>query len=184
MARYSFSDSDNITASEDELRKLTLKAKEDFLFSVNNDVDIRDTKQLINAISLYFDGCFECGTRPGNMGLYRALGLSRQDVNHILAGKAENRVTPEGKDILKKALRIIAEYREQLGAQGKINPVSLIFWQKNYDGLTDTQQLQVNHSNALLPDMTPEQIARRIEKDIPIDALEGEYKEIETEKDV
>ena len=113
-----------------------------------------------------------------NLGLYRALGLNARDVHDITSRKNKSKASPECIALIQKARNILSEYREQLGSQGKINPVTLIFWEKNYDGLTDQQRIEISHENTLIPGMTPEQIAKQIEKDIPIDALDGEYMEL------
>ena len=89
-------------------------------------------------------------------------------------GKSKSKLTPDCIDILKKALQLLAEYREQLGAQGKLNPVTLIFWQKNYDALEDSARLELTASNDERA-RTPEEIAKQIEQDIPIDST---YKEL------
>ena len=68
----------------------------------------------------------------------------------------------------------MALYRESLASEGKINPVTYIFMAKNYDGLTDTQQIEVSAAQSQEARLSPEEIARQIEKDIPID---GDYKE-------
>lgn len=184
MARKSPVIGDNgLNVSAEDLRQLTKKATEDFLYSCENDVDLHNPEQVKEAIVNYFNGCYESGTRPANMGLYRALGLSFRDMSDILLGKNKSKATPESIVIMKKAIRVLSEYREQIGIQGKINPVTLLFWQKNYDALRDNTQIEVSHENTLTAGLSPEQIARRIEKDIPIDALEGEYKEIETDKE-
>lgn len=184
MARKNVLSDDNITASKEELQRLTLKALDDFQYSVSHNVNLHDSQDVKEAIEKYFNDCYKYGTRPGNLGLYRALGISKQDAHDCLHGKNKSKLTPECVDLLRKAVNILSDYREQIGSQGKINPVTLIFWQKNYDGLTDQTRIEVSHENMLTAGLSPEQIARRIEKDIPIDALEGEYKEIETEKDV
>ena len=49
---------------------------------------------------------------------------------------------------------------------------------KNFDGLTDTQQIEVTAAPGPAATMTPEEIARQIEKDIPIDA---DYIEADTQ---
>lgn len=159
-----------VTASPDELTALTLNMRENFLKTVDAPfVDLHDPGQVKRAIIAYMDDCASAGKRPGNMGLYRALGMSRQDVNNVLTGKSKSKASPVCIDIIKKALNMLSEYREQLGLQGKLNPVSLIFWQKNYDGLRDTQELEVVAKPSHIPDMTPDEIQQQLEKDIPID---------------
>ena len=160
-----------VTASADELTALTRNMRENFIKDLSRPpVDLHDPEATKEAIYNYLLDCEQHGKRPGNMGLYRALDISRQDVHSIITGKSKSRVSPECVDILKKALQMLGEYREQLGAQGKLNPVTMIFWQKNYDGLQDAQQIEVTAQQGPAASMTPEEIARQIEKDIPIDA--------------
>ena len=61
-------------------------------------------------------------------------------------------------------------YREGLVLEGKLNPVTYIFMGKNYDGLEDQTRVEVTANNGPAASMTPEEIARQIEQDIPIDA--------------
>lgn len=160
-----------VLASTDELTALTRNMRENFIKDLSRPpVDLHDPEATKEAIYNYLLDCEQHGKRPGNMGLYRALDISRQDVHSIITGRDKKKVSPECCDILKKALQMLGEYREQLGAQGKLNPVTMIFWQKNYDGLQDAQQIEVTAQQGPAASMTPEEIARQIEKDIPIDA--------------
>ena len=70
----------------------------------------------------------------------------------------------------------MAEYRELLGSEGKISPVTMIFWQKNHDGFTDVQQVEISTTGAPEADKTAAEIAAQIEQDIPVDA---EYNEVQ-----
>lgn len=132
--------------------------------------DLHDPQQVRDAIINYFASCQRNNTRPGNLGLYAALGMSRQDFNDVLRGKNKSKVSPDCIDMLKKANRSIGAYRENLALNGKINPVTYIFMGKNYDGLTDTQQIEVSAAPGPAAQQTPEEIARQIEQDIPLDA--------------
>lgn len=160
-----------LTATPDELNALTRNMRENFIADLSRKpIDLHNPQEVKQAIINYFIDCEKSGKRPGNMGLYRALDLTRQDVNDALRGKNKSKVSPACIDTIKKALSLLSEYREQLGAQGKLNPVTMIFWQKNFDGMTDAQQIQVTASPAPAAAMTPEEVARQIEQDIPIDA--------------
>ena len=78
----------------------------------------------------------------------------------------ETSITREDEyDLIKKAKRVMGTYREILGSEGKLNPSTLIFWQKNYDGLKDIQDITITPNTGMEADSTPEQI----EADIPID---------------
>ena len=160
-----------IKASQTELSIMASSAKEIFERSVTRQaVNLKDAESVKHAIIEYFEECEQYGKRPGNMGLYRAIGLTRQEVNHIASGRDKNKVSPDVWDIIKTACLILSEYREQLGANNKIHPATLIFWQKNYDSLTDVQTLEVVPNQGQQAEQTPEQIKKAIEADIPIDA--------------
>lgn len=128
------------------------------------DVDLKDPESVDAAITSYFQNCIDKGLRPGNLGLYTALGLSKQDVSNAIHG-AGKKLSPETVDLIKKAKRVMGTYREILGSEGKLNPSTLIFWQKNYDGLKDIQDITITPNTGMEADSTPEQI----EADIPID---------------
>ena len=68
-------------------------------------------------------------------------------------------------EYLKKACKTMSSIRESLGSQGKLNPATLIFWQKNFDGLSDVQQVEIAAVQQAVK--SPEQIAAEIDDDIP-----------------
>ena len=158
-----------ITATPAELNKLTQQALDTFLLSVNNTVDLHDAQSVQSAIIDYFQTCQKNGLRPGNLGLYAALNMSKQDYNDVIRGKNKSKASLASIDLMKKAVRAIGAYREGLALEGKINPVTYIFMGKNYDGLEDQTRIDITATRAQDPELTPEQVARQIEKDIPID---------------
>lgn len=132
-------------------------------------IDLSDTKAVQQRIIEYFNSCRELGMRPGNMGMYGALGLSRQDVNNAITGKSR-KLSLATIDTIKKAIIAMSSYREMLSTSGKMNPVTYIFQAKNFDGMRDEHHLEIENARRYdVASMTPEQIAQRIEKDIPID---------------
>lgn len=166
-----------VTATTSEINALTRNMIDNFIADTSRPkIDLHNADEMKQAILNYLIDCEKSGKRPANMGLYRALDLTRQDVSNIFGGKSKNKVSPDCLDILKKTLSLLSEYREQLGAQGKLNPVTLIFWQKNFDNFTDSQTIQIASDCNERENMTPEQISRQIEQDIPI---ETDYKELD-----
>lgn len=131
-------------------------------------VNLDNPDEVAGAISGYFNSCIDRGLRPGNLGLYAVLGLSKQDVSDALRGRSR-KLSPSTIDLIKKAKVALSTYREMLGSTGKINPVTLIFWQKNYDGLEDKQTMEIAPKQALEADRSPEEISKQLEQDIPID---------------
>ena len=71
-------------------------------------------------------------------------------------------------DLIKKVKRFCASYREILGADGKLNPVTLVWWQKNYDGLKDQQEVILTPNQPLGEQLQPKELADRY-GDIPED---------------
>jgi hypothetical protein len=156
-----------ISATPEELREFTRHALE--LFEATPP-DLHNADEVRQAIENYFQSCIKRGVRPGNLGLYAALGITKQDYYDVVNGRNKSKVSPDCIDMLKKAAIAIGQYREGLALEGKINPVTYIFMGKNYDGLQDQTQIEVTAQPGPAASMTPEEIARQIEKDIPIDA--------------
>lgn len=130
-------------------------------------VDLDNPDAVQQAINNYFNSCLESGTRPGNMGMYAVLGLTRQDVNNAIHGRSK-RLSPAVIDIIKKGINAMATYREALASSGKLNPVTAIFWQKNFDGLEDKQTVEV----APKTNVEPSKSIEDIEKDYPDDVVD------------
>ena len=71
----------------------------------------------------------------------------------------------------------MSQIREQLMSDGKINPVTGIFWQKNWDGLKDQQEVVIEPRKQIEAEQSPEDIQRMLADDIPIDVEVNEEKE-------
>jgi hypothetical protein len=131
--------------------------------------DLHDAKQVESAIRAYFTKCEHAQIRPGNLGLYASLGMSKQDVNNVITGKSKSKASPDSIDLIKKAQRAMSAFRESLAMEGKINPVSYIFMGKNFDHLSDVQQVEVTAKQAQEASLSPDEIQKQLEQDIPID---------------
>lgn len=59
----------------------------------------------------------------------------------FIIGKMGLTRSSEHRDFIKKVKTFCGSYREMLGADGKLNPVTLVWWQKNYDGLVDKSEV-------------------------------------------
>ena len=158
-----FSDN-NTPVDYDENKNIIEHCLEMFNASVP---DLSKPDEVKQCIDNYFQSCINRGLRPGNMGLYNALGIERRDILRLLNGQIKLNASPLSIAYIKRACKTISEIRELLGSQGKLNPATLIFWQKNYDGLSDVQQIDLNPVN-IQPNKTPEEIAAEIDE-IPTD---------------
>lgn len=130
------------------------------------EIDTKDPEQLKQRAIDYFNYCIDNDSKPGNLGLYATWGLDKSTISHILAREPGSpRAT-----VIKKSIAILASVREKLAADGKLNPVTAIFWQKNYDGLKDQQEVILEPKNQIEADRSPEEVQQMLEQDIPIEA--------------
>ena len=121
----------------------------------------------------YINYCAENDIKLGNQVCYIALGISKDDVYNWEHGRS---MTSAHCDFIKKIKSICAGNREFLMQDGKINPITGIFWQKNYDGLRDTQNIEISGNKPLGDTPNLEEIAKQLPQDIPIDT---DFKEVE-----
>ena len=137
-------------------------------------LNLHDAEAVSQRINEYFVLCDTNGLRPSNLGLYAALGMTRQDVSDVLRGANRSKVSRDAIDIIQKAKLSLSMYREQLAISGKVSPPIAIFWAKNFDQMADVQTLEITQPDRFRAvNMTPEEIAEKIAADIPL-PLEGE----------
>lgn len=103
-------------------------------------VDTSDIPALENRFIEYLAICEKHGRKPGNQACYFALGLDKDTMEGWANG---SRGTSQHQVFGKKIKQFLGMTREELMASNKINPVTGIFWQKNYDGLRDQQEVVV-----------------------------------------
>ena len=121
-------------------------------------VDRNDVSALEQRFCDYLNLCAEFDMKVGNQAAYLALGITKDIVyqwEHGMTG------TPAHHEFIKKVKQFCATYREGLMQDGQINPVTGIFWQKNYDGLKDTQDLVLTPNTQRLSDGDYQEIAEK-----------------------
>lgn len=133
-------------------------------------IDNKDPEQLNQRALEYFNYCIEHDMKPGNLGLYATWGLNRTDICRIQQREPGSLRC----SAIKKSLEILSSIREQLAASGKLNPVTAIFWQKNFDGLKDQQEVILEPKKQIEADQSPEEVQQMLEQDIPIDVESAE----------
>lgn len=123
-------------------------------------VDKSDVQALEDRFTNFIEYCGLNGIRVTNQLTYLALGISKDDVYNWENGRS---MTQEHSEFIKKVKGFCASYREMLGADGKLNPITLVWWQKNYDGLVDKSEVILTPNSPFGNAKTPEQIAERYE---------------------
>ena len=128
--------------------------------------DKRNVEELENRFMEYLQYCATNDVKIGNQMAYLAMGLNKDDVYDMEHGR---KLDSSHSEFIKKVKLICAGNRELLMQDGKVHPITGIFWQKNYDGMKDQQDLVVTPNNQLQPNMTREQIIEKVKADIVID---------------
>lgn len=157
------------------------KAAETIMFIIRNDTYFGDTFSMIrteqdlcdlaatpfNAESIesmkrrfvgFVGYCMMKDVRFGNETAYTAIGVTKDDVYNWEHGRSK---TPEHCEFIKKVKDFCRTYRELMGAAGLLNPVTLVWWQKNYDGLVDRQEVVLTPNNPLGAELTAQEISAK-----------------------
>lgn len=109
-------------------------------------LNTNDVAEMERRFQRYLQLCAEWDMKIGNQAAYAAIGIDKNT-----AWDWENRTTmnPARSTFIKKVRQFCATYREGLMEDGKVNPVTGIFWQKNYDGMKDQTEMVVTPNNPL-----------------------------------
>lgn len=109
-------------------------------------IDINDVEEMNRRFTRYLDICAKYDKKIGNLAAYAAIGITKEQAKDFEVNSKSN---PARAYFIKKVRQFCSMYREGLMQDGKVNPVTGIFWQKNYDGLKDQQEVVVTPNNPL-----------------------------------
>ena len=126
---------------------------------IARDADVNNIDTLYSCLHRYLQYCFENNIKFGNMSAYAACGIDKQTVWAWESG-SKRKNDPRYAEFARYVRQVCAEYREMLMSEGKLNPVTGIWWQKNYDGLTDNPTVVVTTVNDT-PKMSGAEIAEK-----------------------
>lgn len=104
---------------------------------IAQDANENDISTLYDCLNRYIEMCRDYDVKLTNMGAYQACGLSRDKVDYWASGKRRSN-DPEYARFAQLIRAVCSEYREIVMAEGKLNPVTGIWWQKNYDRFQDS----------------------------------------------
>lgn len=128
--------------------------------------DRTNIQEMEDRLQEYLEYCYCNDVKVGNQMCYLALGIDKDTVYDWENGRSFGR---EHSEFIKKIKIICSGTRELLMQDGKVNPITGIFWQKNYDGLKDVQEIDIRAKQPLGEELSPDEIAKRIPQNIPID---------------
>lgn len=110
------------------------------------DYDKADPELLIERFVTYVDYCQKNDLKITNEACYMALGIKRGTMSmwaNSIGGNAGHH------KFARKVLQFLTANREIQMVEGKLNPVVGIWWQKNYDGLKDVQEIVLTSRDPL-----------------------------------
>lgn len=93
---------------------------------------------LVERLKNYVEYCIENDIKMSNEACYMALGLGRDTIDLWLRGE---KGSIEHHLYAKKLKQFLTANRELQMVEGKLHPIVGIWWQKNYDGLKDQQEV-------------------------------------------
>ena len=103
---------------------------------ISRDADLNDIDSLYSCLDRYIKWCFDHNVTITNSGAYAACGVSKQAISAWECGE-RHADQPEYKEFATLIRQLCGINREQMMADGKLNPIVGIWWQKNFDGFTD-----------------------------------------------
>lgn len=122
-------------------------------------LDVWDVQEMERRFINYLRICAERDIKVGNMAAYYAIGINKDIARDWIH---QDRQMRNARTLfIKKVQQICAMTREGLMQDGKINPVTGIFWQKNYDGLKDQTETIITPNNPLGDSTDSETLKRR-----------------------
>lgn len=124
--------------------------------------DINDVESMRKCFENYIRKCMEHDRKVSNMAAYASMGINKRQAWEWSQGMGGN---PARTNFIRKVQMICAMYRESLMADGKINPVTGLFWQKNFDNFRDQQEIVVTPNNPLGDSLSNEELARKYKDD-------------------
>ncbi len=126
--------------------------------------------EIQSRIDEYFDFCENSSIRPGIESLSLALHISRVTLFNWSNGNGCTRACQES---VRTAKGFISAFIEQATMQGKLNPVSSIFYFKNWFGYRDSISFEQSENSSMsLPTLSREEIAKNYGLDIDYSSTE------------
>lgn len=127
--------------------------------------DPNDLEDLKGRFVKYLEVCAKNDMKLGNLAAYCAMGITKDMAYQWEHGNSRG---IEHKAFIRFVKSVIAAYRETAVAEGKINPVIGIFWQKSFDGLNEMTEVEAsNQLEGVTEHLSAEQIADKYQGLLP-----------------
>ena len=140
-------------------------------------IDLDDDQAVRDRIDYYFDYCTQQGLKPVVEGLALAIGIDRRTLWDWENSNRRAELSSTRADIIKKAKDYIAFLMSDAAMSGQVNPVTWIFYAKNYFGMTDRQEFIVTPTQPLGDQFTADEIAKRVGLPDPNEPVDVKWEE-------
>lgn len=124
----------------------TIQSDEDVVRLASTPPNLEDVTTLKKRFVGFVAQCMMDDIRFGNEMVYTAIDIDKDAVYDWEHGRSR---TPAHSEFIKRIRAFCRAYRECLGANGQIHPTTLIWWQKNYDGLVDSSEVVLKPAQPL-----------------------------------
>lgn len=113
------------------------------ILSQNERVHPEELEKIQERTLLYLSHCESYNNLPTMQGLAGWLGINRKTLYEWLKDSRK----PKTVDLLERIRDLIVDISTQAATKGKINPVTWIFYAKNYFEMQDSVELSVGATN-------------------------------------
>lgn len=124
-------------------------------------------QEIEDRVREFFEWHLETGNLPTFEKLALALGYTREVLHTWERGGYGS--TDVRQRVIRNAKELLASYEAALATEGKLNPLVYQFRAKNYFGMKDQQEHILTPNQPLEESRSPEEIAKRINLEIPDD---------------
>lgn len=131
--------------------------------AMGRSADLTNIDDLRMRFYSYLELAQRCNMKVSNLCAYLSVGMT-----YDKAYKQMKNGSDAVKDLLYEIQAVCGSYRETITGEGKLNPITSIFWQKNFDGLKDQSQQVVTVQDPLGKAVSRDEIKQKY-ADIIID---------------
>ena len=131
---------------------------------------VKTVDELCDRLNLFFNLCADTQQIPTYEKMCIALGKSRKTIYDWETAKT-NGVGLGTQEIILRAKDMLATMDADLLLEGKVNPVAYIFRAKNFYGMKDKVDYNIETEGGVKAEQSVESLAKRY-KDVPFDDVE------------
>ena len=111
---------------------------------ISQKANLDDLDSLRECFIDYLNLCAKNDMKVGNFGAYASMGITKSVAYDWEHGRTRSK-SKEYQQFISFVKLMIATYRESAIAEGDINPIVGMFWQKSFDGLNEMTEVEASN---------------------------------------